>query len=169
MALILPKRGSEILLRDVRPEDAVPFADMEYDIDVKKYVGGPPKKDRADWIRAFSPSVIAGCAVEALAAHVFAGHAAVEHTEDTHIPGQAEIRIVIAREFWGRHFGREALQLLIPAAFEEMRIDSLRATIHPENCASITLFESLGFQYRRKKDGDSAHWQYGHLIYELAS
>lgn len=164
MAIAFPKRGDGILLRDFTASDAEPLAEIEYDPEVKNFLA-VPSKVRAEWIRSFSPDLIIRCAVEALPEHVLAGQASISRSG---IRGKGELRIVIAKRFWGRQLGRKAAELLIPAAFEEMKAISVLATVHPDNRASLALVQSLGFIYCGKKEGDKSDWQYGHLIYEVS-
>ena len=163
MPLVLPKNSDGILLREFRFDDAEPLAEIEYDLNVKRYIA-VPSRERTEWLRDFSPGLIRGCAIEAIPEQVLAGRASISRTGTQ---GEGELEIVIARRFWGQRLGRKTVALLIPAAFEEMSATSVIAVIHPDNQASLKLIQSSGFTYRDKKRGDPKHWQYGHLIYEL--
>jgi RimJ/RimL family protein N-acetyltransferase len=58
----------------------------------------------------------------------------------------AEISVVIGEpKLWAQGFGREAMQLLMRFAFEELRLRSLWLIVRSENERGRRLFESLGF------------------------
>lgn len=163
MSISLPKYSDGILLRDFKKDDAEHLAKIEYDPEVKKYLS-IPSKQRNEWIQEFSPAIMTGCVVVALPEQMISGHTSITRTE---FPGKGELRIVIAKNFWGRGLGKKAAKLMITAAFEELHAQSVIATVHPENRASLHLIKSLGFIFCRTKEADFNHWQFGHLIYEL--
>jgi len=72
--------------------------------------------------------------------------------------GVAEVSVYVAPAAWGQGIGRQLLQNLIDSA-EAAGIWTLQAGIFPENVASVTLHEKLGFRVvgRREKLGQ----QYG--------
>jgi L-amino acid N-acyltransferase YncA len=72
--------------------------------------------------------------------------------------GVAEVSVYVAPASWGQGIGRQLLQTLIDSS-EAAGIWTLQAGIFPENVASVTLHEKLGFRVvgRREKLGQ----QYG--------
>lgn len=60
--------------------------------------------------------------------------------------GSAEVGCLMAREFQGQGYMREALTALFRYAAQELRLAALRAEIDELNTRSIRLFLSLGFQ-----------------------
>ncbi|SRR6266545_3515614 len=162
MTLTLPKIGDGFVLRDFVIGDAQALADIEYDQDVKKYLA-IPNRDRAEWVRVFTPDLAFGWAIELTPEGVLAGRASISK----YSPGEGELQIVIAKPFWGRRLGRKIAQILIPAAFEELNAVKLIGVVHPENHASLALLRAWGFSSCGKKDCAEDHWQYGHLIFEL--
>jgi RimJ/RimL family protein N-acetyltransferase len=163
MLIILPKHSDGILLREFVTGDAEPPAEIEFDAEVKKYLA-VPSRDREEWIRNFSPSVMTGCIIVALPENVVAGHISITRTETQ---GIGELRIVVGKTFWGRGLGRKAANLIIPAAFYELHAISIKAVVHPENKASLELIQSMGFINTGEVVDDLNHWQHGHLIYVL--
>lgn len=156
--------GEGIRLREFRPADADAIAEIEYDPDVKKFLPMPPV-ERTEFARCFSPENMKGYAIEAVPEELVAGQASLSPTGT---PGEGELRIIIGRNFWRRQLGRKAAALLISDAFENKGATSVIAVVHPNNEPSLKLVHSLGFTYRGKTEGDTGHWQYGHLIYELS-
>lgn len=59
---------------------------------------------------------------------------------------QAGMVIVLARDAWQQGYTSEALEAIIDCAFNEMDLNSLHATIHPDNGASLKTFGKLGFK-----------------------
>ena len=64
--------------------------------------------------------------------------------EPTH--QRAGIGIMILKEFRGRGYASEALDLLIDYAFTTLQIHQVFSNIAPENAESTRLFESKGFR-----------------------
>jgi RimJ/RimL family protein N-acetyltransferase len=77
-----------------------------------------------------------------------------------------EMRILIARKFWSRGFGREVASILIRAGFALAEVTSIVAVVDPENAASRNLMDNLGFQYVDQKSSPG-HWDDKHMIFRL--
>ena len=60
---------------------------------------------------------------------------------------RAGVGILIHKEFRGKGYASEALQLLTRYVFETLHMHQLFANISTDNQESIRLFESRGFQY----------------------
>jgi RimJ/RimL family protein N-acetyltransferase len=73
-----------------------------------------------------------------------------------------ELEILIAQKFQGQRLGREAVSLLMDAAFVNLGAESVVATVDPANAPSRKLFNALGFGHIGTKQ--SADWNNGHLI-----
>jgi ribosomal-protein-alanine N-acetyltransferase len=69
---------------------------------------------------------------------------------------QAGMVIVLARDAWQLGYMTEALEAIIECAFNEMGLNLLHATIHPDNVASLKTFGKLGF----KTVGLIPEWRY---------
>jgi ribosomal-protein-alanine N-acetyltransferase len=50
------------------------------------------------------------------------------------------------RDYWGKHFGREAVSLVIGHGFRKLNLHKLTAGMVADNVASLALFEELGFK-----------------------
>lgn len=80
------------------------------------------------------------------------------------IPNQdntVELGYMILKELWGQGFATEVGQLLIKAAFAELKIESIRAVSDVKNHSSIRVLEKLGFKLKTKQDTECS------LFYEL--
>ena len=58
---------------------------------------------------------------------------------------RAEIGYVLAQEYWGAGYMREALQGFIAFLFEQVGLRRLEAEVDPKNTASSRLLDRLGF------------------------
>ncbi|WP_102958104.1 GNAT family N-acetyltransferase [Mangrovicella endophytica] len=79
--------------------------------------------------------------------------------------GSEELIYGFARQHWRQGYGRELLALLIGFA-SARRIDPLRATVHPDNVASIGLLKQTGFHLSAKNQGGAED---SHLYVRTAS
>ncbi|MCJ8011770.1 GNAT family N-acetyltransferase [Paenibacillus sp. KQZ6P-2] len=73
---------------------------------------------------------------------------------------RGEIGCELARPFWGKGYMREAVELVLDYAFEDMGLNRIEALTDPRNIRAGRLFESLGFtlegrlrQYRQTDSG----------------
>ncbi len=59
---------------------------------------------------------------------------------------RAEIGILIGEsQYWGQGIGRDAVQLILKYAFEELNLRKLKAVVEHKNIGSRRVFESVGF------------------------
>ena len=89
--------------------------------------------------------------------------------EPTHL--RAGIGIMILKEYRGKGFASEALELLIQYAFHTLQIHQVYSNISPANIESIRLFESKGFHLVGiKHDWNRVHnlWQ-DECLYQLVN
>jgi RimJ/RimL family protein N-acetyltransferase len=70
--------------------------------------------------------------------------------------GGEELIYGLARPCWNRGLGHELLAALVDFAAER-GIDPLRATVHPDNKASIALLERQGFRRRSRAEAADAN------------
>jgi len=61
-----------------------------------------------------------------------------------------EIFYVLDTQFQKKGLGFEAAKILINFAFEELKIQTIKAKVIPENIASIHLLKKLGFEFDSK-------------------
>ena len=58
---------------------------------------------------------------------------------------RAELGYMLHTSYWGKGIMKEALNKLVPFAFEEVKLHSIEARINPDNIASANILESVGF------------------------
>jgi RimJ/RimL family protein N-acetyltransferase len=133
---------------------------------VKRYVGGTVKGPREEWIAGMRRNLDLLLCVTVKATGDFAGRASL--TQPGLPSEEAGLQVLIARQYWGFGFGREASQLLIDAAFEHLGARSVVAVVHPDNRASRDMCERLGFCCVGTKQYPTGQekWDNGHLIFK---
>ncbi len=162
MPLSLPIRGSEFRLREFIPDDAPLLADIEFDPEVKQFLA-VPNKPKDKWIIDVRRDGIRGWVIETDDGYV-AGSASLTRAKRK---GDAELRIVIGRTFWGRALGSRVAELLLRVAFNDLSARAVIGVVHPKHIASIRLLRSLRFRRRGVANDSSAPWQVGHFVYRL--
>jgi ribosomal-protein-alanine N-acetyltransferase len=144
--LSLPKIGSTVIVRYLQEEDLSEMYRMESDPDVKRYLDGPIHHPHEEWIRGVA-SKLSRCrdfAILAKDTGQFAGRAALDIFRSSE--EVREIQVVISKDYWGRHFGREVCKILISAAFDELGAEQVVGVVHPENEKSLKLLRLFGFE-----------------------
>jgi [ribosomal protein S5]-alanine N-acetyltransferase len=144
--LSLPKVGSNVIVRHLQADDLSEMYRMETDSDVKRYLDGPVKHSSEEWIRGMT-SKLSRCrdfVILTKDTGQFAGRAALDIFRDSE--EVREIQVVISKDYWGRHFGREVCKILIAAAFDELGAKQVVGVVHPENENSLNLLRLFGFE-----------------------
>jgi len=59
--------------------------------------------------------------------------------------GVAEVGFILARAWWGKGVGREALAAVVAHGFDTMDLRRIVADTDPDNAASVALLHSMGF------------------------
>jgi ribosomal-protein-alanine N-acetyltransferase len=141
-----------VALRPLRSGDAVVKATWGADADIVRWTGVPagdtPAGARA-YIAAAEGSRRAGRSIALAIVDVPSG-AVVGSCDlrrpEPRDPALAEITILLAREARGRGLGPRALTLLVDWAVRDLQVQRIQAVVHPQNAASIAMFERLGFE-----------------------
>ena len=169
--LSLPKIGSSVMLRCLQAEDLSEMYRIESDPDVKRYLNGPTRVPREEWIRGVE-SKLSRCQTLAVLAKdtgQFAGRAALDQYLDSdYLDAEVtrEIQVVISQDYRGRHFGREVCKILIPAAFNELGAEQVIGVVHPQNEHCLKLLHTFGFEEKGVISKPSS-WQHGNLRFVL--
>jgi RimJ/RimL family protein N-acetyltransferase len=153
-----------VVIRKLYKKDLGLLYDLEADTDVKRYVGGPVTKPRQEWVaemRRDFPHPLT-LTVISKSTGCFDGRAALSPTDGWKTSW--EIRVLIAKIYWGQRLGREVTELLMSVAFHHLKASSIIAIVDPDNKWSRALVDALGFRCVRTKQ--SGRWDNGHLVYE---
>ena len=163
MPLSLPIQDEGFTLREFVPVDTECLADIEFDPAVKRYLA-MPNKPKEEWIESVRRVGIRGWVIETEDGQLV-GRAELVRAKRK---GDAEIRVVIGKRFWGRAFGSRAAALLVRIAFEQLSAKAVIGIVHPENRASLRLLRSLHFRRRGVVPEKAESWDVGHLVYRLS-
>lgn len=147
-------RTERLVLRRWQPGDAEPFAALNADPEVTRFVGGPMTREASDAMVARFEAFLdergyGRWAVEEAGTLVgFAGLG-------THpfVGGAIEIGWRLARHAWGRGVATEAARAVVDVAFGEAGLDRIVAVVHPDNAASIGVCRKLGMTLAEERDG----------------
>lgn len=133
------------------------YIEMEFDPDVKRYVGGLPKKSKEMMRSQIHAGEYQGIyAIIENSTGKFVGRCGfIEENEEK------EIYVVIAREYWGKKYARPAIQELLKIASEK----NIVAIIDPDNIKSLGLFRSMSFKEIGKVQSND--WQNNHIKLRL--
>jgi len=141
-----------LVLRRFRPDDRGPFARINADEEVTRYLSGPMSRAESD---AF---------VDRIDQHWAAwgyGLYAVEHRTDGDLlgfvglshhraqPHAVEVGWRLAVAAWGRGLATEGARAVVRVAFGDIGLDSLVSITTDENMASRRVMDKLGFRYVR--------------------
>ncbi len=136
-----------LLLRRLTAEHFEPFAVMNAEPEVRRYIGdGPLSREDAWWqlARYIGHWELRGYGMWALtdrASDTMVGYAGLLDPEG----GLGlEVGWALAPSAWGRGYGYQAARAAVGYAHETLDREQVRAVIHPDNDRSIRLAERLG-------------------------
>jgi RimJ/RimL family protein N-acetyltransferase len=149
-----------LLLRRFTDEDRAPFAAINADPEVTRYLSGPMSREESD-------EVIDRChvhwdrwgygiyAIDRLdPAPEFIGYVGLSHHRA--LPDDVEIGWRLARPVWGLGLATEAAAAVRDAAFQVLGLQELVSITTDENVASRRVMEKLGFRFDRYQPFQ--HW-----------
>jgi RimJ/RimL family protein N-acetyltransferase len=139
-----------VLLRQWRPADAEPFAALNADPEVARYLRGPMTREDSDEliarIRAHWDEHGFGLyAMEVKDTGSFAGFAglAIPSFLPEMLPA-VEVGWRLARAPWGHGYATEGARACLAHGFGELDLEQILALIDPRNGASVRVAERLG-------------------------
>lgn len=163
MPLCLPIQGDGFSLREFVAADAEALADIEFDPEVKRFLA-IPNKPKEKWIEEVRRVGIGNALTIKTDDGQFAGRASITRATRK---GDAELRVVIGKRFWGRALGSRVAALLVRVAFEQLSARAVIGVVHPDNRASLRLLRSLHFRRRGVVPEEAESWDVGHFVYRL--
>lgn len=75
------------------------------------------------------------------------GYVRLSRTDQCHAPGDAELGIRLAPSFWGKGYGKEAVETLVDRARAGGSVKRLLAMVDPANDRSVALQRALGLAF----------------------
>jgi RimJ/RimL family protein N-acetyltransferase len=146
-----------LLLRAWQPSDEAPFAALNADPEVTRYLRGPMRRDESDdllaRIRAHWQDHGFGLyAVEVKDDGAFAGFVglAVPSFLPEVLPA-VEVGWRLAREHWGNGYATEGARASLVHGFGELGLAQIISIIDPRNAASVRVAERLGMERGRDR------------------
>ncbi|MGE6739185.1 GNAT family N-acetyltransferase [Allorhizobium pseudoryzae] len=152
---------SRLVLRAHRVDDYDSFYTLWADPEVVRYIGGTPSTAEATWQRLMHRAGMwhhmgfGFLAIEERATGRFIGEAGFHEVRRDMTPsliGTLETGWVLLPEFHGKGYAREAVTAMITWAETHHPDMEMTAIIAPENAASLTLAERLGFREETRTD-----------------
>lgn len=147
-------QGTRVLLNRPTAADFPNFWELINDADARKYTGGITQLNY-DERRALYQQQCAAFGQDGnyefsvYVAHKYIGYCGLlfDLAHD-----HFELLYGFASSYWGQGYASEAIQLVLDFAFTTLGLQSIIATVHPDNQASIHLLKKFGFTLQRTED-----------------
>jgi RimJ/RimL family protein N-acetyltransferase len=138
-----------LLLRDWQPSDDAPFAALNADPEVTRYLNGPMTRSESDELVArirghWQNHGFGLYAVEVKDSGAFAGFVglAIPSFLPDVLPA-VEVGWRLAREHWGKGYATEGARASLRYGFEELELRQIISIIDPDNAASVRVADRL--------------------------
>jgi RimJ/RimL family protein N-acetyltransferase len=147
-------RTPRLLLRGWREEDVAPFARINADPEVMRYVGVPLDRSEtqayvAEIRRHWAERGYGLWAVERLDEGRLIGCLGLGHHR--WYPGEVELGWRLEQGSWNRGLATEAATAALEDAFARVGLDRLITVIHRDNAASRRVAEKCGFRLEKEE------------------
>jgi RimJ/RimL family protein N-acetyltransferase len=146
-----------LLLRAWQPSDETPFAALNADPEVTRYLRGPMRRDESDELLArirghWQEHGFGLYAVEVKDSGAFAGFVglAVPSFLPEVLPA-VEVGWRLARDHWGKGYATEGAQASVAHGFGELKLRQIISIIDPLNAASVRVAERLDMSRGRDR------------------
>ncbi len=149
-----------VLLRQWRDEDREPYAALNTDPEVMRYLGGLRSRAQSDAFIDWASGLIAErgwglWAVEVVGGSRFIGVVGLNETNETSdLPNAVEVSWKLAREHWGHGFATEAAREAVRFGFEQVGLDEIVSLTVPANTRSRAVMQRLGMTHDPADDFD---------------
>lgn len=160
-------RTERLLLRGWRADDREPFAAMNADPEVMRWIGSGPldrvssdgmrARLRREWARAGRGLWV----VERLEDGAFLGFCGLTDPAwgGPALRGELEIGWRLARHAWGHGYAGEAADACIRVAWDALGLQSVIALVHPDNERSLGVGEHLGMRVAGTTRHTATGWE----------
>jgi Acetyltransferases, including N-acetylases of ribosomal proteins len=140
-----------LILRDMRPEDAEDLYNYFSNREISKYLGtyGPQTLESAseaiEYFRnRFRNGKAIRWAIVPKCVGKIVGTFSYEYFDNNNT--LTEIAYELAWDYWREGIMSEVFTSVIPFGFEQISVHRIQATVSPQNIASLTLLKKFGFQ-----------------------
>jgi RimJ/RimL family protein N-acetyltransferase len=160
-SIVIP--GKSVTLRTLKEADAEPIYENIRNIEITKYLRELPSpyllSDAHNFIKAGKVLLKKGTEFDFAIEYanpdkesVFLGIIALANLKNNQKRNvkTAEVGYWVARKYWGKGIGTEALLLATGYGFEELGLGAICACVLKENAPSIHLLQKCGFSFDRE-------------------
>ncbi len=157
-----------LTLRRWRTEDRDPFARMNADPEVMRYLIRPLSHEESDGLidraeRQFEEKGFGLWAVEVASSRSFIGYVGLwVPSFEAHFTPAVEVGWRLDQPYWGHGYATEAARAAIADGFERIRLKEIVSFTIPVNMRSIAVMERLGMTRDPDDDFDHPHLPEGH-------
>lgn len=142
--------GKHITLRPLKLEDATQTLELRYDIESNKAMMGYPfpvnLENEKNWISSLYPQGERNSiflAIEENAHKKFAGYLSAKSIN--YIDGTADFGIILLKEFRGKGYSKEAMNLFFNYLYREIHLRKLTLYVLEGNTPAIEAYKKIGF------------------------
>ena len=146
-----------VLLRQWRDDDREPYAAINADAEVMRYLGPLRSRAESDGFIDWASGLIAErgwglWAVEVIGGPPFIGVVGLNETR--HPTDAVEVSWKLAREHWGHGYASEAAREAVRFGFDQVGLDEIVSMTIPTNTRSWRVMERLGMTHDPADDFD---------------
>ena len=144
-------------LRPFRESDIDGIADLLADREATQFIGNVKSREAAAQSVIVMRDAFAARGWGTLAVVPVGTSTCIGYCGVRPLPHTAEVEIAFAlqRDYWNLGFATEAAAASMKAAFEYLGVNSIVATVYPENKASLRVLTKLGMNFESEVFG---HW-----------
>lgn len=168
-----------LILRNWCDDDLQPFADLNADARVVKYLPKALSRNESDEYAArvrahFDANGFGLWAVEVPGIAPFIGFVGLSIPRfDAHFTPCVEVGWRLAHDHWGNGYATEAAHAAVNYGFTELELNEIVAITVPHNLPSRRVMEKIGMQHNPDEDFDhpvlaAGHPLKRHVLYRLA-
>jgi RimJ/RimL family protein N-acetyltransferase len=163
---------SRLVLRTFRREDLPLYADLNADLEVTRYLGGPLTRQGSDAIAEWAQELyeregIGLLAVERRDDHVFLGMCGLHHFEPYR--DEVEVGWRLAKPFWGNGYATEAAEAWVDHGFTVMGLPRVISVTQPENRRSVAVMRRLGMAFDHEADLEADGDRFHAVVYSVTA
>lgn len=169
-----------LLLRAWRSEDEAPYAELNADPEVMRFLLGPQAREQSDaQIKSFREHVeregFGRWAVEVPGVAPFVGMVGLAVVPySAHFTPAVEVAWRLARAHWGKGYASEAARAALDFGFEKAGLKEIVALTVPANLRSQAVMQRLGMTRDPVDDFDhpkvpAGHELQRHVLYRMTS
>lgn len=154
-------RTPRLLMRRWRESDLAPYAALNADVEVTRYLAGPLTRERSDAMverieRGFAEHGFGLWALEVAETGEFIGFTGLSVPGfEAHFTPAVEVGWRLARSAWGNGYATEAARAAVAYGFDQAGLDEIVSFTTAANRASRAVMERLGMT--RDPADDFAH------------